>query len=239
MRAFILAAGLGTRLRPLTDKTPKALVPFRGMPLLERIIRNIADSGIQEIMVNVHHFSAQVIDFLETLDVQGVSISVSDETGRLMNTGGALLQARGYLGETENFLVHNVDVITNLDIPALMRQHDADDALATIAVKKRNTSRSLLFDSDSCLAGWRQNETGEEKIVRTYTGELDDYGNSCVQVIHRDFFSFFPDPEPLNLTEMYLELAGDKLIRSFNHSSDYWYDLGRYQNFREAEKQIF
>jgi NDP-sugar pyrophosphorylase family protein len=156
-----------------------------------------------------------------------------------MNTGGAILQAREYLSEEENFLVHNVDVITNLDIQALIDQHLKDNALATLAVKKRKTSRSLLFDTADCLAGWRHNETGEEKMVRDPVGGLEDYGNSCIQVINRGFFSYFPENQPLNLTEMYLGLAGEKVIRPFVHNRDYWFDLGRYSKFLDAERQIF
>ena len=239
MKAMILAAGLGTRLRPLTDKQPKALVPFKGAPLVERIIRNVASSGIDHIVVNVHHYADQVIQFLEQLDIPGTRLSISDERDQLMNTGGALLLAREYFRDEEDFLVHNVDVITNLNISALIEAHRKRNAMATLAVKQRPTSRSLLFNSEGCLAGWRHNETGEEKIVRNTTGLLADFGNSCIQVISGDFFRYFPETRPLDLTGMYLELAKEQRIRPFIHNEDYWYDLGRYENYLKADKEVF
>jgi len=123
MRAIILAAGVGSRLKPLTDNVPKALVPFKGMPMVERIIRNLADAGIEEIMVNVHHFAGQVIEFLDHLVVGDVKLYISDETGELMDTGGAILQAREFLNREEDFIVHNVDVYTNLNIGDLLSSH--------------------------------------------------------------------------------------------------------------------
>jgi NDP-sugar pyrophosphorylase family protein len=238
MRAIILAAGLGTRLKPLTDHTPKALIPFKGMPMVERVIRNLANAGISQVMVNVHHHAGRVVEFLEGLMVEGVELRVSDETGQLMDTGGALLQARQFLQEEESFLVHNVDVFTNLDIPELIRCHQEGDALVTLAVKKRPTSRSLLFDDAGCLCGWVHNETGKKKMVRKPVGSQEDFGNTCVQVIDAGFLDFFPETSPRSLTDMYLELAGQQRIRPFIHNQDYWYDLGRYENFIKADKAL-
>jgi NDP-sugar pyrophosphorylase family protein len=239
MKAMILAAGLGTRLSPLTDSQPKALVPFRGTPLVERIIRNLSRAGIDHIVVNVHHYAQRVIKFLDSLDIQGTRLSVSDESGQLMDTGGALLKARNYFLEEDYFLVHNVDVITNLELSALIAAHDKGSSMVTLAVKRRSTSRSLMFDVQGDLCGWKHNETGETKIIRQTGEHLEEYGNSCIQVISRDFFSFFPETSPMNLTEMYLELAVGHSIRSFIHNDDYWYDLGRYENYLKADKEVF
>ncbi len=236
---MILAAGLGTRLSPLTDNKPKAMVPFKGVPLVERVIRNLASAGVDQIIVNVHHYAEQVIEFLDRLDVAGVKLSISDERHQLMDTGGALPYAREYFSGEEDFLVHNVDVVTNLDIAALIKAHSRGDALVTMAVKKRPTSRYLMFDSKGFLCGWRHNETGEQRIVRKPCGTMEDFGNSCVQVINKEFFTHFPDPQPLNLTNMYLDLAGDYRIQPFIHNEDYWYDLGRYQNYLKADKEVF
>ncbi len=230
---------MGTRLKPLTDNTPKALVPFQGMPMVDRIIRNLADAGVYDIMVNVHHFANQVIEFLDNLEVEGVSLHISDETGELMDTGGAILQARDFLKGENDFIVHNVDVFTNLDIGDLLRNHRDGQALATMAVKKRSTSRSLLFDGTGSLCGWIHNETGDKKMVRTPSGSLEDFGNSCVQVINAGFLDIFPKTEPRSLTEMYLELAERQKIGAFIHNQDYWYDLGRYNNFVKADKEVF
>jgi len=239
MRAIILAAGIGTRLKPLTDNIPKALVPFQGMPMVERIIRNLAEAGVNDIMINVHHFAIKVVEFLDNLGLEGVSLHISDETVELMDTGGALLQARDFLKGENDFIVHNVDVFTNLDIGDLIRNHRDGGALATMAVKKRPTSRSLLFDGTGSLCGWIHNETGEKRMVRTPSGSLEDYGNTCVQVINAGFLDFFPRTEPRSLTEMYLELADRQKIGAFIHNQDYWYDLGRYNNFVKADKEVF
>jgi len=239
MKAIILAAGMGTRLKPLTDNTPKALVPFQGMPMVERIIRNLADAGVYDIMVNVHHFAGKVVEFLDNLVLEGVSLHISDETGELMDTGGAILQARDFLKGENDFIVHNVDVFTNLDIGDLLRNHKDGKALATMAVKKRPTSRSLLFDGTGSLCGWIHNETGQKRMVRSPSGSLEDFGNTCVQVINAGFLDFFPKTEPRSLTEMYLELAEQHKIGAFIHNQDYWYDLGRYNNFVKADKEVF
>ncbi len=238
MKAMILAAGLGTRLRPLTDTQPKALIPFKGVPLLERIIRNLVSAGIDYIVVNAHHYTGEVINFVEGLDLGGARLFISDESDGLMDTGGALLKAREHF-QDEDFLVHNVDVITNLDIPALIQSHTKGKALATLAVKKRPTSRSLLFDRQACLCGWRHNETGEERIIRMVEGPLEDYGNSCIQVIGKEFLRNYSETRPMNLTDMYLELAKGHCIRPFIHNEDYWYDLGRYENYLKADKEVF
>ena len=239
MRAIILAAGLGTRLKPLTDKTTKALVPFKGKPMLERVIRNLSDAGVDQILVNAHHFADQLRDFLGQLETGGVNLHISDETGQLMDTGGALLQAREFLKGEDTFIVHNVDVLTDLDIAGLIRSHIKGNALATLAVKKRSTSRSLLFDGTGALCGWIHNETGEKRMVRHPDGRLEDYGNTCVQVINAEFLDFFPKTEPRSLTEMYLLLADRHKIGAYVHNQDYWYDLGRYENFMKADKEVF
>ena len=239
MKAMILAAGLGTRLKPLTDERPKALVRFKGIPLLERIVRNLAAAGIDHILINVHHFGDQVIEYVRRLEVRGTVLDISDEREKLMDTGGAILQARDYFAGESAFLVHNVDVLTDLDIRALIEAHRSSEALATVAVKKRPTTRSLLFDSQGWLSGWRQNETGETRMVRHPEGDLEDYGNSCIQVISGEFFRHFPETGVRNLTDLYLELAANHRIQPYIHNRDYWYDLGRYERFLKADKEVF
>ncbi len=239
MKAMILAAGLGTRLSPLTDDMPKALVPFKGIPMVEGVIRNLYKAGFREIIVNVHHYADLLKSFLDRLQLAGLSIYVSDETARLMDTGGAVLQAREHFRNDKSFLVHNVDVWTNLDVPAMIRAHQGDNSLVTMAVKKRSTSRSLLFDRENLLAGWRHNETGEERYVSENRENLQDFGNSCIQIINTEFLDFFKDSEPFPLVPMFLDLAADHRIRAFIHNEDYWYDLGRYENFLLAGKELF
>jgi len=239
MKAMILAAGFGTRLRPLTDIKPKALVPFGGVPMVEGVIRKLANAGINEIIVNVHHFAGDVIAFLKTMGIPGIKIYISDESEELMDTGGAILKARDFLLDEKAFLIHNVDVYSSLDISALIDAHYKDDCLVSIAVKKRSTSRSLLFNRENLLAGWRNNETGEELIISREAESLQDFGNSCVQVINSELLDYYPDTKPLSLTKMYLDLAPQHKIRAYVHNEDYWFDLGRFENFQSAEKELF
>jgi NDP-sugar pyrophosphorylase family protein len=238
MRAMILSAGQGTRLRPLTEQIPKPLVRFHGTPLLEIVIKRLLYFGMEKIVVNIHHLADQVVEFLRSQDYYDGRVLVSDETDRLMDTGGGVLKAMDLLDNGEPFLLHNVDVYTNLDIHQLIKAHQSDNALITIAVKKRTPSRSLLLDDKNCLAGWQNNKTGEKRIIRDYEGKLEDYGNSCVYMINPEFFRLVHTSEPISLTDLYLELAKTHPIRGFIHNQDYWYNLGLYDTFLKAETEV-
>lgn len=167
MRAMIFAAGLGTRLKPITDTLPKALVPVGGQPLLSHVIRKLVSAGYDHLVVNVHHFPYLIIDYLKEHDF-GVQVDVSDERDFLLETGGGIAHARPFL-EGEPFLVHNVDILSNLDLGWLREQH-RPDALATLLVSDRKTQRYLLFREDGRLAGWTNLATGE---VRSPYPDLD------------------------------------------------------------------
>lgn len=167
MRAMIFAAGLGTRLKPLTDTMPKALVPVGGQPLLAHVIRKLADAGYSHLVVNVHHFPDQIIGYLQEHDF-GVRIDISDERDFLLETGGGIAHARPFL-EGEPFLVHNVDILSNLDLGWLREQH-RPESLATLLVSERQTQRYLLFREDGRLAGWTNLASGE---VRSPYPDLD------------------------------------------------------------------
>ena len=167
MKAMIFAAGLGTRLKPITDTLPKALVPVGGKPLLSHVIRKLVSAGYDHLVVNVHHFPDQIIGYLQQHDF-GVPIDISDERDGLLETGGGVAHARPFL-EGEPFLVHNVDILSNLDLAWFRTQH-RPDALATLLVSERETSRYLLFRDDGRLAGWTNVTTGE---VRSPYPDLD------------------------------------------------------------------
>lgn len=154
MRAMILAAGLGTRLKPWTQHHPKALVSVQGVPMLERVIVNLRRQGFNRIVVNVHHFADQVVSFLESRNF-GVDVCISDETGRLLDTGGALLHAVNLLHIDDGpVLVHNVDILSNADLGCLVRHHEVSGADSTMLVSKRDSSRRLVFDESMRLCGW-------------------------------------------------------------------------------------
>ena len=168
MKAMIFAAGLGTRLKPITDNLPKALVPVCGRPLIEHVCRKLKSAGIDEAVVNVHHFADKLQQWVEEQDI--MSLDISDERALLLETGGAVLHARKYLDGCGSFLIHNVDILSDLDLEWFASQA-SDDALATLLVSDRKSSRQLLFDPESMrLVGWRNNSTGE---IRTPFSDLN------------------------------------------------------------------
>ena len=162
MRAMILAAGLGTRLKPLTENKPKALVEIKGVPLLEIVIINLIKNGFTDIIINVHHFANQIIEFLKLKNNFNVNIEISDEINKILDTGGGIYHAKWFLEKSKAFLVYNVDIISDINLVELYNAHLQSDSIATLATKNRETSRQLLFDKDN-------NHIGNVKIE-----EFDD-----------------------------------------------------------------
>lgn len=160
MNALILAAGLGTRLKPLTDNMPKAMVPVGGKPLIWHLIQKLKTAGFTDIVVNVHHFASQITDYLSANGNFGLNISISDETDELLETGGAIKKAAQLFPNQEPFLVHNVDIMHNLDLGSLFLKH-SKEAQATLFVSERHSTRHLLFSSDGQLKGRDNDTTGE------------------------------------------------------------------------------
>ena len=167
---MIFAAGTGSRLKPYTDHIPKALIPIDGKPMLEHIILKLKAAGFTEIIINVHHLGEQIIEFLTGKDNFGITIHISDERDYLLDTGGGIKHAAQFLQGDEPFLVHNVDIISNVDLKALYQHHLDTNPLATLLVSKRDTSRYLLFNKENKLSGWRNKETGE---VKSYYPDFD------------------------------------------------------------------
>jgi len=160
MKAMILAAGLGTRLKPWTEHHPKALVPVNGVPMLERVILKLKEEGFDRIVVNVHHFARQIVDFLQSKDY-GIAVGISDESRQLLDTGGGLVGAKDLLDiDRGPVLVHNVDILSNADLKTLMSRHEESDAAATLLVSDRKSDRMLVFDSLMSLRGWYNRKDG-------------------------------------------------------------------------------
>lgn len=238
MKAMILAAGMGTRLQPLTLTKPKALVEVNGVPMLEIVIRRVIKYGFNDIIINVHHFADQIIDFLRKNYNFGVSMTISDETDLLLDTGGGLLRARDFFNDGKPFLVHNVDVLTNINLTELYNYHAQHKSLATLAVKNRSTSRSLLVNRNQELCGWKNNETGKTIIAKGTEAELTSTAFSGVHVINPEIFPFISETGVFSITNTYLRLAEHHSILTWNHNNDLWFDLGRISNLREAEKHM-
>ena len=163
MKAMIFAAGLGTRLRPLTDIMPKALVPVAGKPMLERVILRLKKAGFDDITINIHHFGGQIVEFLHANNSFGLNIHISDERDMLLDTGGGVKKACPFLDGNEPFLVHNADILTDIDLTTFYRHHQDSNAEATLLVSERKTSRYLLFDDSYNLHGWINKSTQEIK----------------------------------------------------------------------------
>jgi NDP-sugar pyrophosphorylase family protein len=238
MKAMIFAAGMGTRLKPLTDNCPKALVNLGGEPLLEHIIVKLADAGFDELIINVHHFAPQVILFLKQKNNFGIHIEISDESDLLLDTGGGLKKASWFLREREPFLVHNVDIFTDFNLKELYNTHLRSGALATLAVKNRNTSRSLLFNNQNQLTGWRNNKTGETRWVKEPERNATAIAFSGIQVINPGIFEFISENGVFSIIDVYLRLAAQHPITAYNHDDSVWMDLGTVENLQKAENYI-
>ena len=219
MKAFVLAAGLGTRLRPFTLTNPKALVEVGGVPMLERVILRLKDEGFGRIVVNVHHFGGKIEDFLRSKDNFGLDIRISDERELLRDTGGGILYAMPMLGEDdEPFLVHNVDILSDASLRGLMENHKGSGAGATLLVSGRESSRRLLF-RDGGLCGWKNENSGEYKPAG-YLPEEDDraYAFSGIHVmsprmVRREMERQGRQDAPFSVIDFYLSSIGHMAVR--------------------------
>jgi NDP-sugar pyrophosphorylase family protein len=236
MRAMILAAGLGTRLKPLTDSTPKALIKIKDQTLLELQIKKLKAEGFDQIIINVHHFADKVKDYLKQNNFFDCSIEISDESEKLLDTGGGLKKAAHFFSDGKPFLVYNVDILSNIDLNKLMEFHLASKSIATLAVQKRESSRKLLFDKSNTLCGWMNEKSGEKIITRDDQSELFPYAFSGVQIVDPKIFKYFSNKGVFSLVELYLTAAKREKIIGYVHSEDEWIDLGKMENLSEAEK---
>ncbi len=233
--AFIPSAGLGTRLYPLTKNKPKALVEIGGKSLLEHQLLKLKTAGVQEVVVNVHHFAEQIISFLAKNDNFGLNIRISDEREALLNTGGGLKQALSFFQENRPILVHNVDVFSDLDIYSLLQYHQEKKALATLVVRERSTSRYLQFDENNQLCGWENVKTSERKIARK-TAVAQNYAFSGIQVVAPEILEKITEQGAFSVIDMYLRLAQNQKICGFVDSQSRWKDLGKYEELAEMEE---
>ena len=233
---MIFAAGLGTRLRPLTDDRPKALVEVGGMPLLEIAIRRLKYYGIQQLAINVHHFAEQVAAFLKSREYFGIDIHISDERGLLLDTGGGLQKLAPFFRESP-FLVHNVDILSDVNLNGLYQAHLSSGALATLAVRQRESSRHLLFDEQGMLAGWRHNRTGEERISRQVPS-YQPLAFSGIYMLSPDIFQFMPPGPVFSIIDVFLEAAKEERLEAFRHDESLWLDVGKPDALQSAEQLI-
>jgi NDP-sugar pyrophosphorylase family protein len=239
---MVLAAGLGTRLRPLTNDRPKALVEVNGRTLLEITLLRLRASGIHEVIVNVHHFADQVIAFLKTNDNFGMRIEVSREN-ELLDTGGGLKKAAWFFLEQSQepdteldkpFLLHNVDVISTLDFSKMLHAHRDSKALATLAVHKRESSRQLLFDDEMRLCGRRAGKDKEPEIVCP-ASHLEPLAFTGIHMISPRLLRLMEEDGVFSIIDCYLRLAASgENIAAFRADEYYWRDLGKPADLQQA-----
>ena len=234
MKGMLLAAGLGTRLKPFTEKHPKALFPVNGKSLLQRNIEYLQSFGVKDVIVNVHHFSDQIIEEVKHNNGWGSKIFISDETNDVLETGGGLKKAAHFFKDNvEPFVLMNADILTDLDLNKMKEQHIKHAPLATLAVTDRSTSRYLLYNGNNILCGWLNEKTGEQKgkqgIKKAFSG---------VHIISPDIFSLIKEEGKFSMIDLYLRLANDHTILAFDHSETKFIDVGKMDSVADAEKMF-
>ena len=234
-RSMIFAAGLGTRFKPWTDEHPKALAMVNGKSLLQRNIEYLQTYGVRDVVVNVHHFPEQVVKAIAENNGWGSNIIISDESDELLETGGGLLKARQLLPTDKPFYSVNVDILTNLNLNKLRAFHDERKPLVSFAVSNRKSSRVLLFDEDNRLCGWKNLQSGEEKIA-IKKSNLVQKAYSCVVVYEPQIFELTRQKNKFSIMDTYLDLAADYTILGYDHSGDDLVDVGRPESVAVAEK---
>ncbi len=240
MKALLLAAGLGTRLRPFTLHHPKALAMVNGKSLLQRNVEYLQQHGITEVIVNVHHFADQIIQTIDINKGWGSNISISDETDAVLETGGGLKKATWYFEKEESFVVMNVDMLTDMPLSEMIYQHQANQPLATLAITDRVSSRYFLFNPNNQLCGWRNTATLEEKgAVLAYSIEqkqpLQQKAFSGIHIINTHIFKLIEQEGKFSLIDVYMSLCSENIIEGFDHSNSLLIDVGKPESIAKAE----
>jgi NDP-sugar pyrophosphorylase family protein len=235
MDAMIFAAGLGTRLRPLTDTIPKALVEVGGVPMLERVARRLVAAGATRLIINAHHHAPLVKRFVAEKEGFGVETLISDESGELLDTGGGLLKAAPLFRRDAPFLLHNGDVLSDFDIAKFYEAHRASDALATLAVNNRDTSRYLTFDEEGYLCGFGNSATGLDEVARRPRGEAERLGFCGIHVIAPEIFDLITERGVFSIIALYLRLSRQGYrIAPYSIDGSLWIDIGKPQQLMQA-----
>ncbi len=228
---MILAAGLGTRLKPFTDHHPKALAPVNGKPVLQRNVEYLQQHGIYDLIVNVHHFADQVEAVIKKNKGWGSNITISDERGKVLETGGGILKASWFLEDSEPFVVMNADILTDLDLTAMMAVHNESHPMGTLAVTTRSSSRALVFNNQQELCGWRNEKTGETKGKPGHP-----FAFSGIQILNPGIFNHIRFTGKFSMIDVYLDLCEEHRFVSFNHSESLFMDIGSPEKLALAEK---
>lgn len=238
MKAMVFAAGLGTRLYPLTASKPKALVEVGNITLLERAINKLRKNGAEQILVNVHHFADKMKAFIEERDYFEGTVTISDESEKVLETGGGLKKAAWFFEGGDPFLVYNADIITDFDLSSFYQKHLESGALATLAVRERETSRYLLFDESGQLCGWEHAQKNIIRMARVGHGNLSRKAFSGIHVISPEIFGKMKHEGVFSIIETYLDLASNNKIMAMPHDDSFWLDIGKPESLEKAN-QLF
>ncbi len=236
MKAMIFSAGLGTRFKPWTDNHPKALALVNGKSLLQRNIEYLQQYDIRDVVVNIHHFPEQILEAIAQNDGWGSTITISDESDELLDTGGGLLKAKPLLYR-ETLLTINVDILTDLNLKYFLSQHQQENALITLAVSERDTSRYLLFNKYNRLVGWRNISTGEEKIV-IQARDMFQKAYSGLALLEPEALDLIPFTGKFSMIDVFLALAPQHKIAGFDHTGEKLIDVGKPGSVEKAEKMF-
>ena len=238
MKALIFAAGLGTRLKPITDSMPKALVPVQGKPLLEHTIVKLKEAGVQEMIINVHHFADQIIDFVKSKKNFDIHIEISDERNCLLDTGGGIKKTEHFFNDGEPFIIHNVDILSNVNLREAYEQHLRDSGrLATLVVSYRDTFRYLLFDHEKKLHGWINTRSHQTKPVP----DMDilpfkKYAYAGIQVVSPRIFQLMrTESDVFPIMDFYLQQCRTEKIAGYAPDNLQILDVGKMNSLEKAE----
>ncbi len=236
MNGMIFAAGLGTRLKPLTNDRPKALVELKGKTLLERVIERMKEVEVERLVINVHHFADQVEKFLQEHHNFGMDVVLSDEREELLDTGGGVLKARELFVPGQPVLIHNVDILTNLDLNVLICQHEKHDAYATLVAQPTSADRVLKFE-EGVLKGWENKRTGEQKIVDDGFYRASEYNYCGIQILSAEYLKNIIHRHVFSIIDEHLAQAKEHSIELFQHDG-FCFDLGTPEAIRTIEKRL-
>jgi NDP-sugar pyrophosphorylase family protein len=234
-KAMIFAAGIGSRLKPWTDSHPKALAEVHGKSLLQRNIEYLQGYGIKDVVVNVHHFADQIIEAVNKNNGWGSTVTISNEVGEILETGGGLLKASTLLENGSPIVVLNVDILTDLNLEAMIGYHQEKKPLATLATSTRDTSRYFLFDEGNNLCGWKNVKTGEIKSAHLLKGTEFQRAFSGIHIVESRLFPLIKKVGKFSIVDVYLELMSEHTIKAFDNSGNRFIDVGKPESIEKAE----
>jgi len=238
MQEMILAAGFGTRLKPITDKKPKALVEINNIPLLQIVIQKLIASGVSEIIINTHHFSDQVENFIRKNDRLGIPIELSYEP-EILGTGGGLKKAGYFLDDDKSFFLHNVDILSTINLKKMYQHHIENNAIATLALQKRETSRYFIVDSQNYICGHEDQDNHRTRLKRFPKGESHLMAFCGIHVISPKFFNYIEESGRFSIVDVYLKIIEKGLpIIGYPVDKFYWMDIGKLDTLNQVNQKV-